>query len=102
MGATKELIMELEQSLVSYAIPGRMHHGIILYIIDHRRPGDFLYAVITNNLKEAVGRADDKNVLLLQQYVRWFYNYAPSPCWGSVEKVSKWLDNDDEEIKEGM
>ena len=86
-----DAVVELKESLVEYNIPGRMHFGIMSYILDHKRPGDFLCSVISNNLKEAVGRADDENVLLLQQYVRWFYNYAPSPCWGSAEKMRDWL-----------
>lgn len=56
-------------------------------------PGGFLTAVLHNNLKEAVGRADETNLRFLQQWVQWFYNYAPSASWGSPVKVQAWQDH---------
>lgn len=53
-------------------------------------PGDFLWAIITNNLRDAVQRADNYNIHLIPAYVSWFYNEAPSACWGSVEKATAW------------
>jgi hypothetical protein len=65
--------------------------GAIERWIDHGiPPGDFLMAVLCNNLKEAVACADDTNVNLLPAYVSFFYNDAPSQCWGSPEKVLAW------------
>ena len=37
-----------------FYIPDRMMGGIQRYINDHIRPGDFLSAIIQNDLKEAV------------------------------------------------
>lgn len=54
-------------------------------------PGDFLIAVLSNDLKEACARADDDNRNRLFDIVSWFYNEAPSPCWGSPEKVRVWV-----------
>ena len=45
--------------------------------------GDFLQAVIKNNLREACGRADYKNLHALPEIVKVFYNYCPAGCWGS-------------------
>ena len=45
--------------------------------INPHRMGRFLTAVVENNLKEAVGRADYVNVRALPIYVKYFYNYAP-------------------------
>jgi hypothetical protein len=53
-------------------------------------PGSFLSAIITNDLKGAVGAADNKNIRLIPEYVFYFYNYCPSSCWGSPEKASEW------------
>ena len=53
--------------------------------------GDFLRAVISNDLKEACGRADDDNARNLCAIVAWLYNNAPMGCWGSVEKYENWV-----------
>jgi len=71
-------------------IPDHMVGAIERWIEHGIPPGDFLMAVLCNDLKEAVGRADDINVTLLPAYVSYFYNDAPSQCWGSPEKVLAW------------
>ena len=63
-----------------------MRHGIL--------PGGFLTAVLQNDLREAVGRADMQNIYLLQEIVGYLYNECPSVCWGSPKKVSDWVDMD--------
>lgn len=73
------------------SIPERMMAGIRRYIDHGIEPGHFLTAVICNDLREAVARADSENVLLLREYVLFFYNDAPSQCWGSAEKMQAWM-----------
>lgn len=74
-----------------HGIPPMILEGLKRYI-DQRVPtGDFLYAVLTNNLREAVFRADLHSELSLSKIVRWLHWEAPSQCWGSVEKVGAWL-----------
>lgn len=73
------------------AIPERMQEGLKRYVIDRLRPGDFITAVIMNDLRNAVGHADDDNLPLLPLYVRWFYNVAPSRCHGSPMAFVEWL-----------
>jgi len=72
-------------------IPERMRGGMIRYINTGIVPGHFLTAIITNDLKEVVRRADDENMQLIPLYVRWFYNQAPSPCWGSPTRLREWV-----------
>lgn len=74
-----------------FTVPEHMRPAIVAYIEQHQRPGEFLTAVICNDLREAVGRADDRNIGELPAYVNAFYNYAPSACWGSPEKMEAWL-----------
>ena len=76
-----------------YSIPERMRGSITRYIENRVIPGDFLQAVICNNLSEAVGRADDENIKNLPAYCNFFYNHAPFECWGSPEKMATWLGN---------
>jgi hypothetical protein len=73
------------------AIPEHMRAALTRYVMERIEPGDFLTAVIKNDLKEAVGRADAVNLPLLPVYVRWFYNVAPGCCWGSPQNFQEWL-----------
>jgi len=73
--------------------------GLVRYINDRVPAGGFLHAVLENDLKEAVARADEENMELIPIYVSWLYNEAPTACWGSPEKVAAWLkpkEKDDE------
>lgn len=74
-----------------FGVPDHMVGGIERYIEQRVPPGSFLSAVICNDLKQAVAKADDINMNLLPQYVKFFYNCAPSPCWGSPERMDAWL-----------
>lgn len=74
-----------------FYIPDRMMDGITRYIEHRVPPGGFLSAVICNDLSMAVGLADDENARNLPAYVAYFYNEAPSPCWGSKDKMDAWL-----------
>jgi hypothetical protein len=74
-------------------IPARMVPGLLRYINDGILPGEFLQAVLRNDLREAVGRADDENKELLPEYVAWLYSDAPAGCSGSAEKVLAWTNH---------
>ena len=83
-----------EQTLIAkaqeYGIPERMIPGMMRWVKLGSVPGDFLCAVIKNNLRDAIHTADDENLLLLEAYVKWFYNWAPYDCWGSTKMFKKW------------
>lgn len=70
--------------------PYDMRRAITNWVIDAIPPGDFLTAIIQNNLTEAVCRADDHNIKIIKQYVMWFINRADLKCWGSIEKFANW------------
>jgi hypothetical protein len=74
-----------------FIIPEYMHDGLRNHIEERTPTGGFLRAVFNNDLKEAVGRADENNMRNLPAYVNYLYNYAPSDCWGSPAKVEAWL-----------
>ena len=80
-------------------LPERLQGGVQRYIEDGIKPGDFLTAVITNNLKETVYRADDDMIKIIPQIVFWFYNEAPYECWGSEDNMWKWIQTKDTEYK---
>lgn len=59
---------------------------------DHHRPtGDFLRAVLENDLLTACAHADHINRTRLYRVVQFVYSQLPSPCYGSPEKVNAWL-----------
>jgi hypothetical protein len=65
--------------------------GIRRYVDHHCPTGEFLRAVLSNKLKEAIFSADDDNILVLPEIVRYCYNEIPGLCWGSPEKVRAWI-----------
>lgn len=73
-----------------FTIPDYMMDGLRAYIEHGIEPGSFLSAVISNDLREAISCADDTNIRNLPAYVAYLYNEAPSPCWGSAEKMQAW------------
>jgi hypothetical protein len=56
--------------------------------------GGFLNAVLSNDLTEAVSRADSYNAFWLKSIVTFIYMELPAPCWGSQDKVDAWLAQD--------
>jgi len=72
-------------------IPEHMHGPVRDYIEHGAPPGNFLEAILENNLTEAVGRADTENMRNIPALVAYLYNEAPAPCWGSPENVGAWL-----------
>jgi hypothetical protein len=81
-------------------IPEHMRDALVRYVVDRVKPGNFLTAVICNDLSGAVMRADEENLPLLKTYVQWFYNVPPASCTGSQEAMVRWLEHKtDEECK---
>lgn len=72
-------------------LPSGLRGGAQRYIEHGILPGEFLTAVLCNDLREAFAYADDANREQLYEIVRFFWNEAPSACWGSTEKMDKWL-----------
>jgi hypothetical protein len=75
----------------NFIIPDYMLPGIARYIEKGIPPGQFLQAVICNDLLVAVQHADDINVRNLVAYAGYFYNKAPAGCWGSPAKYAEWV-----------
>lgn len=75
-------------------IPEGLCRDALRAYVEQGRPvaeRDFLEAVLLNDLVNAFGRADTENLPRIRDYVVWMWNEAPSSCWGSKEKVEKWV-----------
>lgn len=69
-----------------------LEDGVKRYIERGIPPGDFLTAVICNDLFGAMGRADLNSRAALFDICFWFYNYAPSGCFGSSTAMDRWIE----------
>lgn len=76
-------------------LPEHMRGAMQRYIENRIPPGSFLMAVLSNDLMDALGRADSVNRVRLRDIAVWLYNFSPSGCFGSVEKVRAWLQGRD-------
>jgi hypothetical protein len=75
-------------------LPSHTHTALVNYIETGEDPyDDFFDALLTNDLKNAVHNADDLNLPIIHHITAWLYNFAPSACQGSEEKVIKWKSN---------
>ena len=70
------------------------------YVRIGRDTGDFLEAVLSNDLMDAFGRADDFNRDLMFQYVGYVYNKMPIGCHGSRSIYKNWCESGGTEGKE--
>ena len=61
------------------------------YAQDRCPTGGFLRAVLENDLMEAIGSADEGNLMCLHEICSYVYNHIPFNCHGSPEKVQAWL-----------
>lgn len=77
-------------------LPLATREGLAGYIDERHHVGHFLTAVLCNDLREAVNRADSDNLAALGSIVQWLFWHAPSVCWGSPERVRDWLAQEEE------
>lgn len=73
--------------------PQLLHNGLINHVLIGRPAGDFLNAVLCNDLMEAVARADGQNVTRLRAIMVFLHNFTPKLCRGSAAAVKAWRDD---------
>lgn len=81
----------LAKGLKESRIPKYMQGGLTRWILDGDPAGDFIMAIMRNDLQQTCNRADPTNASLIYDYVSFMYNYAPMGCWGSEENVRDWF-----------
>lgn len=79
---TNELLERIDPSTVG---------SLARWVFKGIEPGGFLTAVLQNDLFTAVNRADARNAVALKDTVILLFNYCPTGCYGSKEKVRDWL-----------
>lgn len=73
-----------------HLIPAHMHDGVTRWIENGFMTGDFMTALMSNDLIEAMGRADDDNANAMRNWCIFLVSYAPRGCFGSISRVSNW------------
>lgn len=71
--------------------PAHIRESLDAYANEGRPTGDFLRAVLSNNLRESFGRADHVNLTFMPHIVAYVYERVPSLAWGSEALVDAWL-----------
>ena len=72
-------------------LPDGLQGGMKRYVEDGILPGNFLTAILENDQVTAVFRADDTNVKLIPDIVKWVHWEIPNSAWGSKENVTRWM-----------
>jgi hypothetical protein len=74
----------------NFVVPDRIMSGLLRWIEHGTAPGGFLTAVLNNDLKNAIGNADEECMANLPAIVGYLYNEAPASCWGSKDRFEAW------------
>lgn len=77
----------------SLSLTGDVIEGLIEYVDMGIPMGGFMTALVENDLRGTVSRADSVNIQLIPVIFGFIYNECPSGCFGSVEKVSDWIEH---------
>jgi len=74
----------------------RTKEAIDMYV-EYGVCGDFLKSVLSNDLMEAFGRADEENRESLFDICSYVYNDIPGNCHGSKKIVENWMRTKEEQ-----
>jgi hypothetical protein len=67
-----------------------IRRSLLRYAQDGVPVGDFLRAVLANDLVDAAARADPGNAAALSAIAAFIVQQLPAPCWGSRRVVAAW------------
>lgn len=72
-------------------LPDHLQEGMKRFTDQGIRPGGFLYAILTNDLRGAVVQADYINITVIPNIVMYCLENLPHDIWGDVESVEAWI-----------
>jgi hypothetical protein len=72
-------------------VPTHILENLVAWGKKQHRVGDFLTAVLSNNLFEAYKRADEESAAAMRDIIKFIYNRLPNSCWGSPQAVHDWI-----------
>lgn len=74
-------------------VPVHLTEGLIRYIDQGVPTGSFLEAVLSNDLMDAMARADVANRYRVFEIAAFLHSYAPRGCYGSRDNVREWIEH---------
>lgn len=77
-------------------VPRHMQEAVATWFIRRKPVGDFLTALLSNDLRGAVLKADDVNLAALRDWMLFLANHAPAGSFGSPQAVKDWLASGDQ------
>jgi len=87
----KLIDITLHEAQVTYPlIPARTLQSVYTFVEHNQTPGSFLAAVLSNDLVDAVNRADIGCMIGLKDLVTFLNMHVPDDCWGSFDKARNW------------
>lgn len=81
----------LKRSQYDALIPGYTLDSLIRYAERGVPTGGFLEAVLSNDLMDALRRADDRNRAALGAICRFVQTEMPADCHGSRQRFQDWV-----------
>ncbi len=99
MDAAKEADQQARERIMEYQtdIPPLVLRGLTNYVNYGVPVGEFLTAVLENNLANAVAYADVNSLVALKTILMVLHNEAPLKCWRHPDRVAAWLRMDTEQ-----
>ncbi len=94
----------LEDGAAGWAqIPNQaMEEGLRRYLEHGVIPGQFLQALLANDLRDFYARADDHNAGIGHKWLMWLHWQFPANAWGSREAIQTYSSERKAEIAEGI
>lgn len=68
-----------------------MAGAVQCYIENGLEPGSFMRALLCNDLRGAIARADGMNIARIPHWVVWMENNLPGAAWGSAQNYENWI-----------
>lgn len=81
----------IDHTFILAGVPPLLTQALGRYVDQGVPTGDFLNAVLENNLKMAYWLADPNSRAAIPHLIQWLHWEAPPQCHGSPEKVQAWI-----------
>ncbi len=98
---TQSFIARIDEQTTLRDADPRLADSLDDYVTKRYETGSFLRSCLENDFVEAACRADCMNRHRLHLIAKYIFNRLPADCWGSKEKVTKWLAGEGHGVLEG-
>lgn len=85
----REVVLKYDKAYAD--IPANVYESLEAYLEYGHPPGDFLEAVLCNDLQRAVAHADEESAAALVPLAKLIFNRVPGDAHGSLMKVTAWI-----------